>query len=66
MRLFPPLALMLWASTAMAHHEQSPLREAMIDGHQHDVGGATWWLAGTAIAIGIALYAVHKSVFRKR
>ncbi len=66
MRLISPMALMLWASAAMAHHEQTPLREAMIDGHQHDVGGATLWLAGTAIAIGIALYAVHKSVFRKR
>ncbi len=66
MRLLIPLPFLLWATTAMAHHDQTPLREAIIDGHNHDVGGATLWLAGTAIAIGVALYAVHKSVFRKR
>lgn len=63
------LKLAIWvivvASPAMAHHENTPLREAVIDGHTHDVGGATFWLAGAAVAMVIALIAVQKSVFRK-
>ena len=57
--------VMVVASPAMAHHDKTPLREAVIDGHTHDVGGATFWLAGAAIAMVIALIAVQKSVFRK-
>lgn len=57
--------LMVVASPAMAHHDKTPLREAIVDGHSHDVGGATLWLAGAAVALIIALIAVQKSVFRK-
>ncbi|MCK0126468.1 hypothetical protein MWU76_18905 [Gelidibacter sp. F2691] len=57
--------VMVVASPAMAHHDKTPLREAVVDGHTHDVGGATFWLAGAAIAMVIALIAVQKSVFRK-
>ncbi|MCK0143928.1 hypothetical protein [Aliiroseovarius sp. F20344] len=57
--------LMVVALPAMAHHDKTPLREAVVDGHTHDVGGATFWLAGAAIAMIVALIAVQKSVFRK-
>ncbi|SPF76096.1 hypothetical protein ALP8811_01096 [Aliiroseovarius pelagivivens] len=57
--------IMVVASPAMAHHDKTPLREAVVDGHTHDVGGATFWLAGAAVAMIIALIAVQKSVFRK-
>ncbi len=53
------------ASPALAHHDKTPLREAVVDGHSHAVGGATLWLAGAVIAMIIALVAVQKSVFRK-
>lgn len=56
----------LMASPAIAHHDHTPLREAVVDGHSHAVGGATIWLAAGAIAMVIALFAVQKSVFRKR
>jgi hypothetical protein len=54
------------ASPAIAHHDHTPLREAVIDGHSHAVGGATLWLAGGAVAMVLALYAVQRSVFRKK
>ncbi|WP_289042364.1 hypothetical protein [uncultured Aliiroseovarius sp.] len=54
------------ASPAFAHHDKTPFREAVIDGHSHDVGGATLWLLGAVIAMIIALIAVQKSVFRKK
>lgn len=57
---------LIWAQAASAHHELTPLREAMIDGHTHDVGGATIWLAAAAVAMVIALFAVQRSVFRRR
>lgn len=63
-------ALAIWtgvlASPAIAHHDHTPLREAVIDGHSHAVGGATLWLAGGAVAMVLALYAVQRSVFRKK
>ena len=63
------LKLAIWAgivaSPAIAHHDKTPLREAVIDGHSHAVGGATLWLATGAIALIVALIAVQKSVFRK-
>lgn len=55
----------LMASPAIAHHDKTPLREAVIDGHSHAVGGATLWLAAGAVALVLALVAVQKSVFRK-
>ena len=54
------------ASPAIAHHDHTPLREAVMDGHSHAVGGATIWLAAGAVAMVLALYAVQKSVFRKK
>ena len=57
--------LFLPAGAAWAHHEMTPLREAVIDGHSHDVGGATIWLAVASIALVVALYAVHWSIFRR-
>ena len=57
--------VMILASPAMAHHDKTPLREAVVNGHTHEVGGATFWLAGAAVAMIIALIAVQKSVFRK-
>ncbi|WP_161805350.1 hypothetical protein [Aliiroseovarius crassostreae] len=50
----------------MAHHDKTPLREAVIDGHSHAVGGATIWLAVAAVAMIVSLFAVQKVVFRKR
>ncbi|MCK8465109.1 hypothetical protein MUY35_14720 [Aliiroseovarius sp. S1339] len=63
-----PLAILagIVASPAFAHHDKTPLREAVIDGHSHAVGGATLWLLGAAIALILALVAVQKSVFRKK
>ncbi len=63
-----PLAFLagVLASPAIAHHDHTPLREAVMDGHSHAVGGATLWLAAGVIAMVVALYAVQKSVFRKR
>lgn len=59
------LILMATAGPALAHHDKTPLREAVIDGHSHAVGGATVWLAVAVIAMGLSLYAVHYSIFRK-
>lgn len=56
----------LWASQSAAHHDMTPLREAVMDGHSHAVGGATLWLAAAVVAMVVALVAVQKSVFRKR
>ncbi|WP_299421526.1 hypothetical protein [uncultured Shimia sp.] len=63
-----PLAILagVLASPAFAHHDHTPLREAVIDGHSHAVGGATLWLAGAVVAMVLALYAVQRSVFRKK
>ena len=66
MRFLSPIVWLLSADMALAHHSQTPLREAVIDGHSHDVGGATWWLIGTAVAMGVALYVVQRSVFPKK
>lgn len=60
------LITVLLASPVLAHHDKTPLREAVIDGHSHAVGGATYWLAGAVIAMILAMIAVQKSVFRKR
>jgi len=66
MRVLTPIIWLASASAALAHHSQTPIREAVIDGHSHDVGGATWWLLGTALAMFIALYAVQRAVFPKK
>jgi len=67
MKKFASAVLALgWAAPAMAHHDMTPLREAVIEGHSHAVGGATYWLAGAVIAMVLAMVAVQKSVFRKR
>lgn len=58
----PAVALTLAAGAARAHHDLTPLREAMIDGHSHAAGGATFWLALAALAMVAALYAVHRAV----
>ncbi len=60
------LILLAISSPALAHHDTTPLREAVIDGHSHAVGGATIWLAIAVIAMILALYGVQKSVFRKK
>ncbi|MCP5075869.1 MAG: hypothetical protein GY947_21585 [Rhodobacteraceae bacterium] len=49
-----------------AHHDRTPLREAVLEGHSHDVGGATIWLVAVAVAMILALVAVQKTVFRKK
>ncbi|NRP13293.1 hypothetical protein XMM379_002654 [Aliiroseovarius sp. xm-m-379] len=61
-----PLVFLALSGPAMAHHDKTPLREAVIDGHSHAVGGATIWLAAAVVAMVVALYAVQKVVFRKR
>lgn len=66
MRSVLQIALILWATGAAAHHDMTPLREAVLDGHSHDVGGATVWLVVAAVAMLIALVAVQKAVFRKK
>lgn len=60
-----PLVFMALSGPAMAHHDKTPLREAVMDGHSHAVGGATIWLIVAVIAMALSLYAVHKAVFRK-
>lgn len=62
------VAALAWGlgAPAFAHHDATPLREAVMDGHSHAVGGATIWLAGAVIAMVLALWAVQKSVFRKK
>ena len=60
------LIALVFAGAALAHHDKTPLREAVIEGHSHDVGGATIWLLAAAIAMVLALVAVQRSVFRKR
>lgn len=54
------------ATPLLAHHDMTPLREAMMDGHTHEVGGATFWLAAAVILMVLALWAVQRSVFRQR
>ena len=49
-----------------AHHDMTPLREAVMDGHSHQNGAAIWWLAVAVIAMVVALWAVQRTVFRKR
>ncbi|MCK4862560.1 MAG: hypothetical protein KAS85_11660 [Rhodobacteraceae bacterium] len=66
MRTVLQIALVMWATGATAHHDMTPLREAVIDGHNHAVGGATVWLVVAAVAMLIALFAVQKAVFRKK
>lgn len=66
MRLVLQMTLICWATGVAAHHDMTPLREAVIDGHSHDVGGATIWLVGAAVAMLIALIAVQKAVFKKK
>ncbi|WP_214568137.1 hypothetical protein [Aliiroseovarius lamellibrachiae] len=60
------MILLTISNPALAHHDKTPLREAVIDGHSHAVGGATIWLAAAVIAMILALYAVQKAVFRKK
>lgn len=60
------LILLAFSEPAWAHHDKTPLREAVIDGHTHAVGGATVWLAVAVIAMILALFAVQKTVFRKK
>ena len=60
------LAMAITAGPTLAHHDMTPLREAVMDGHSHAVGGATYWLAGAVVAMVLALIAVQRSVFRKR
>ncbi len=59
-------AVLSQAGSALAHHEKTPLREAVLEGHSHDVGGATIWLLAAVIAMVLSLVAVQKTVFRKR
>ena len=66
MRVILQLSLILWGTGAFAHHDMTPLREAVLDGHSHDVGGATLWLVLAALAMLIALFAVQRTVFRKK
>jgi len=66
MRIILTLVFILFGAAAWAHHEMTPLREAVIDGHSHDVGGATMWLLGACIAMIVALYAVHRAVFPRK
>ncbi len=59
------LFALFWGHGAQAHHELTPLREAVLDGHSHDVGGATFWLVAAVVSMCLALYAVHWAIFRK-
>ena len=63
---FNSLLIGLISTPTLAHHDKTPLREAVVDGHSHAVGGATLWLAGAMVAMVLAMVAVQKSVFRKR
>ncbi len=65
MRKIVAIVSFFWAQAAWAHHDMTPLREAVLDGHSHDVGGATYWLVAAVLAMVAALYAVHWTIFRK-
>ncbi|WP_300512722.1 hypothetical protein [Aliiroseovarius sp.] len=58
--------LVLSTGAALASHDKTIFREVMIDGHRHDSGGATFWLAAAAVAMLLALWGVQRTVFRKR
>ncbi|HHS83025.1 MAG TPA: hypothetical protein ENJ68_05835 [Devosia sp.] len=43
----------------------APVRNAILNAQDHGVDTATMWLAGAAVALMVALFMVHWSVFRK-
>ncbi len=65
MRFLTPAFWLLLASPAFAQDTLSP-RDHLAEALTHDIGEATWWLIGTALAMFVALYAVQKSVYRKK
>ncbi len=43
----------------------APVRNAILNAQDHGVDTATMWLAAAAVALMVALFMVHWSVFRK-
>ncbi len=52
------LSLMFWSTRAWA--QQAPAMP------RADLGSATGWLAAAAVAMVLALWAVHWSIFRRK
>lgn len=65
MRFLTPTLWLMLASTAFAQETPTP-RDNMAEALTNDLGEPTMWLLGTAIAMFIALYAVHRSIFPKK
>lgn len=63
--LLTTLFSLLWAVPALAHHDQTPLREATINGHSHTGGGAMGLMVAAAVLMVVALVAVNWVVMRK-
>ncbi len=65
MKRLAAIPLALWAGLAMAQQEMVPVRVTATDG-QAGVDQAMTWLAITAIAMILALWAVHWVIFRRK
>ena len=59
------LPFFLWAHTSWAQQILAPIEVTTADGQQ-GVDQAMMWLAITALAMILALWAVHWSIFRRK
>ena len=64
MRGLATISMLLWASNAAAQQVLAPIQVTTADG-QAGVDRAMMWLAITALAMLVALWAVHWSIFRR-
>ena len=65
MRKLATIGALAWAGGARAQQGLAPIEVTATDG-QAGVDRAMMWLAITALAMLVALWAVHWSIFRKR
>jgi len=65
MKALAAIPLVLWTGTAWAQQVLAPIQVTATDG-QAGVDRAMIWLAITAVAMVIALWAVHWSIFRRK
>ncbi len=65
MKRLAAIPLVLWANVVWAQQVLAPIEVTAADG-QEGVDRAMMWLAITALAMIIALWAVHWSIFRRK